>query len=429
MRRSRWMILPLLLLPLGATLAAAQEDKSAEKKAVDWSFSGEIRFRPEYRNNADLKGALDDDLRQGLMRLRFGVTAVFQEDFRLFVQAQDSRAAGEEASTASNEENLDLHQGYLEIRKLGVEGLGLTLGRQEWKYGDERLIGAFGWSNIGRSFDGAKIRYAREKVWLDGLFAEISNRVAAPATGPSTGSELYGVYFHAAPRAGTEYEGYYLGFADHAAVAGETGAAGQTRVDALGGRAKGKAAGFDYLAEATLERGEMKGDDLSAHALAAQAGWTWGSDLKVRAFGGYDYATGDRDSTDGKQEEFFNFFPTNHPLYGYEDYFGWRNLKSPYAGASLSRGRHFVQLKGHLFSLDQAKGRWKDAGGNLMGFDATGASGTKVGKEIDLLYRYAWKEKAAVEGGLSRFAPDEFAKKKRGSDASPWGYVQLTVGF
>ncbi len=101
----------------------------------------------------------------------------------------------------------------------------------------------------------------------------------------------------------------------------------------------------------------------------------------------------------------------------------------PHAGVSLVRGKHFAQIKGHLFSLDQAAGPWKDAAGNVMGFDPTGNSGTRVGKEIDLTYRYAWTEKAAVEAGASRFTPDEFAKKTRGSDASPWGYVQLTVGF
>jgi alginate export protein len=422
MKRIVWLlILSLFALPL-----AAQEAKAPEKKPVDWSFSGEIRFRPEYRDNADLNSDANDDLRQGFMRLRLGVAATFQEDYRLFVQAQDSRVAGEEVSTASNEKNLDLHQGYVEIAKLGAERLALTLGRQEWKYGDERMIGAYGWNNVGRSFDGVKLRWSGEKYWLDGLFAEVTSRVTAGAT---TGSELVGAYYHVAPKAGSEFEGYTLGYFDHTDAAGETGALGQTHVIAVGGRAKSKAGGFDYLAEAAVERGEIRGDDLSAVAAGGQGGWTWGGEWKLRAFGGYDYATGDKDPTDGKQEEFFNFFPTNHPLYGYEDYFGWRNLKSPYAGASFSRGKHFVLLKGHLFSLEQARGPWKDAAGNVMGFDPAGASGTKVGNEIDLLYRYALKEKAALEAGVSRFAPDEFAKNTRGSDASPWGYVQLTVGF
>jgi len=34
----------------------------------------------------------------------------------------------------------------------------LKIGRQELIYGDERLIGAFGWNNIGRVFDAAKLR-------------------------------------------------------------------------------------------------------------------------------------------------------------------------------------------------------------------------------------------------------------------------------
>ena len=35
----------------------------------------------------------------------------------------------------------------------------LKVGRQELSYGDERLVGAFDWNNIGRVFDAAKLRY------------------------------------------------------------------------------------------------------------------------------------------------------------------------------------------------------------------------------------------------------------------------------
>jgi hypothetical protein len=186
---------------------------------------------------------------------------------------------------------------------------------------------------------------------------------------------------------------------------------------------------FDFAAEAADQGGRYLGDDLSARAAAAQAGVTWGAGFKVRAFAGYDFATGDKDPADGKRQEFFNFFPTNHPHYGYVDYEGWRNIRSPYAGAALSRGRHFAQAKAHRFSLDQERGPWKDAAGSTLGSDPAGASGRSVGREIDLTYRFAWTDKAAVEGGLSRFAPGRFARLTRGDDASRWAYLMLTFAF
>ncbi|MCI0409757.1 MAG: alginate export family protein [Acidobacteria bacterium] len=403
--------------------AGAQEN---EEKKVQWKLSGEVRIRPEWRNNQDLNSQVDDQTSEVFMRFRLGVEATIKEDFRVFIQAQDSRVWGEETSTISNEQNLDLHQGYLEVKDLGVKGLSFSVGRQEWTYGDQRLIGNLNWSNVGRSFDGARVRWQLGKFTSDLLWAEITNRLVAGAT---TGADLLGVYTQSRPRAGAEYEGYLLGYANRIEAPGETGAPGSSHVYGLGARAKDRFGGFDFTLEAVVERGDFNGDDLRAEAFGTILGWTWWSATKTRAFGGYDYATGDHDNTDGEQNQFFNFFPTNHPLYGYMDYEGWRNIKSPYAGVSLIHGRHFYQVKGHHFDLQSASGPWQDAGGAILGFDPAGNSGTDVGNEVDLSYRFDWREKAKVEVGLSRFWPGQFAENTRGGDASDWGYIQLTWGF
>src|SRR5262245_8964535 len=183
------IVASVLLLPTLAPAADPQTPPAQPAKDVTWSLNGEVRLRPEYRNNFDLDSGADDDMRQGFMRLRLGFNVDIKEDYRVFVQAQDSREAGVEASTASNEKNIDLHQGFLEIRKMGAKGLGLVAGRQELKYGDERMIGAYGWNNVGRSFDGVKIRYTRERWWVDGIAAQLS-RNPVTTFGPTEGSDL-----------------------------------------------------------------------------------------------------------------------------------------------------------------------------------------------------------------------------------------------
>jgi len=424
MRAATCLLGALTLIPGGA---ATQE----KAEGVKWSISGEARFRPEWRDNFDLDSASDDDLRDGFIRLRLGFVVDIAEGYRVFMQAQDSREAGEESATApvatsTNERNLDIHQGYLEIKKTGVKGLGVTAGRQEIFYGEHRLMGNFGWNNVGRAFDGVKVRLARERFFLDAFVARISNTAAAGAT---EGSDLFGVEYQAGVRKGAEYGAYWLEFAESLGLAGETGALGTTRIDAFGGRMKERFGRFDLNVEAVVEAGEFRGDDLSAAAFAAQGGYTGGEKTKTRAFAGYDYATGDEDSTDGERQEFFNFFPTNHLHYGYADLEGWRNIVSPYAGVSVASGRHFAQAKVHRFGLHEKGGPWKDAAGNVLGFDATGASGTNVGTEIDLTYRFSLRDKASLEGGFSRFTPGRFAENTRGDDPSHWAYVMLTVGF
>ncbi|MBI1950015.1 MAG: alginate export family protein [Acidobacteria bacterium] len=439
------LVVPALLAAVGDA-AGVEEAKSGEtKKPVQWTFSGEVRFRPEYRDDADLNRDIDDLRRQGFMRMRLGVEAMFRDRYRVFIQPQDARVAGEETSTASNEKNLDLHQGFLEIVTGEGRRLQWRFGRQEWIYGDERLIGAFGWDNVGRAFDGARVRYARGRFWLDGLLGQLSSRATTVTTTPgpagtpsiislrTDGGTLYGVYAQSAAREGAQYEGYILGFDDHVDLPSPPGPAavdeGDTRIHALGGRAQDRFGRFDFTVEAAVETGRNQGDDLSAWAAAAQGGVTIGSAARVRLFAGYDFATGDEVPADGERQEFFNFFPTNHPHYGYADYEGWRNIASPYAGVSVTRGRHFILAKLHDFGLEEARGPWKDAGGNLLGFDPTGASGTGVGREIDLLYRVGLGDRTVLEGGWSRFAPGEFARATRGDENSDWAYVMLTVGF
>jgi hypothetical protein len=426
---------PGLVMPAAGLVTPACAE---EQKDLAWTLSAEARFRPEYRDDFDLESGADDDQRLGLMRLRLGVDVAWKQQVRVFAQVQDSRAAGEEASTASNEKNLDLHQGYADLAPFSRTDLSFRIGRQEWGYGEERMIGPFGWDNIGRSFDGFRARWVRSRWTLDGLAARISSRSTPVTTPPitppeagsaaTTGSDLFGVYAHWAPRNGDEIDLYWLEFADQASAPGEVaGTSGRTRIDAFGVRLKETAGRFDVVFEGVAETGQAGGDDLSALAAALQAGWTWGDELKTRLFAGYDFATGDDDPDDGDREEFFNFFPTNHPHYGYSDFMGWRNLESPSIGVSLKRGKHFGVVKGHVFDLESERGPWKSAGGAVLGFDPAGSSGTRVGSELDLLYRYAWMEKAAVEAGYARFDPGGFADATRGSDSSDWAYVMLTI--
>jgi hypothetical protein len=430
---SACLSLSLLSITLSHAAEPAPAPPPEEPRKLSWGLSAEARFRPEWRQDADLDHRVDDDRRFGLMRLRLGLLLGYGP-WKIFAQAQDARVAGEEASTVANEQNLDLHQGWVEISKLAGDRLALTIGRQEWKYGDERMIGAFGWDNIGRSFDGVRGRVSGKRWFLDTLAARVTSvprteELSQPVAGPTTGSDLYGVYGHITPRQTSEYEPYALVFDDNVRFGGETGTLGESLVNALGGRVKERWGHVDMTVEAAWETGEWRGDDLTAAAAAGVVGWTLGDPWKLRFYAGYDFATGDEDPADGEREEFFNFFPTNHPHYGYADYEGWRNLRSPHGGVSWNSGRHFVLGAYHRFLLEEEAGPWKDAAGNVLGFDPTGSSGTHVGGEWDLLYRLALMETAGLESGISLFQPGRFARRTRGDDPSCWASVMLTVSF
>jgi len=89
------------------------------------------------------------------------------------------------------------------VSSLAGGRLALTFGRQEWKYGDERLVGGFGWDNVGRAFDGFKGRVSSGKWFVDTLAARVSSlprseELSAPGSGATTGATSMGLR---APRA------------------------------------------------------------------------------------------------------------------------------------------------------------------------------------------------------------------------------------
>lgn len=426
-RRSVTGAFCVLAILAAADPAPAHGAESAGADAWKADLSGEVRLRGEYRDDNDLDRGEDDDRREGLQRVRLGVKLTRGEEVSVFVQAQDSRVAGEEEGTVSDEKNLDLHQGYVEVRAFGRSGLVLYAGRREWAYGDQRLIGNFGWDNVGRAFDGATLHWQRRGVWVDGFYGRLDHEVVN-AAGGTRGDSLAGAYAQWSPRKGDEWEGYAILFHDSAEAAGE-GGSGTTRVEMLGARARSQVRRLEYRLEAAVQRGRFNGDDHRAGAAAAQLGLDLGSRKRWRAIAGYDFAAGDADAADGEHGEFFNFFPTNHPHYGAMDLFGWRNLRSPWMGASFASARHGAQVRIHLFALDEAGGRWSSAGGATLGFDAAGGSGRRVGREADVTYRFGWSERIALEAGASRFEPGRFAEATRGPDPSHFGYLMLSVSF
>jgi hypothetical protein len=135
------------ILPPGSLVA--QDDDEYPKI----SFDGQFRLRAE----ADGRTTGTKPDYATLSRIRGGVRVGLTDWIRAYVQLQDARAWGSELNTLTDAgaDNFDMHQGYAELG--GTGAFNTRLGRQEMILGDERLVGAVGWSNTGRSFDGVRL--------------------------------------------------------------------------------------------------------------------------------------------------------------------------------------------------------------------------------------------------------------------------------
>src|SRR5215831_141706 len=115
------------------------------------SFDLDLRGRLE--GTTALNSAPSADYVYLLTRIRGGAYIKPSEHLSAYLQFHDTHALGLPLSkVASNmRDTFDLRQGYLQ-----ADGgpLRFRAGRQELKYGSERVIGISDWTNNSRTFDG-----------------------------------------------------------------------------------------------------------------------------------------------------------------------------------------------------------------------------------------------------------------------------------
>jgi hypothetical protein len=131
------------------------------------TISGDMRVRPEYRNNNNLQHntqAQGHDNRfftQQLIRLGFHYE--LSPDVVFFLQPQVSNNFGTSGPNASGSD-LFLRQGFILVRNFLLPNLTLKAGRQLVVWGNHRIFGHFDWNNVGFAFDGVTMRYNHAMV-------------------------------------------------------------------------------------------------------------------------------------------------------------------------------------------------------------------------------------------------------------------------
>ena len=167
--------------------------------AQEMKINAQFRYRGEFAKNKSAFNAatFGDNLAGdsfGLLRSRIGLTFTGTDNVSAFFQLQDARRLGEETSTLfdADADQFDLHQGYLTVNRFLSDDLSLKLGRMELALGNQRFIGAVGWSNTGRSFDGAFLE--RKNNPLSFTLFGVSIHEEVPTLHFDPDENLYGLF-------------------------------------------------------------------------------------------------------------------------------------------------------------------------------------------------------------------------------------------
>jgi hypothetical protein len=232
-----------------------------------------------------------------------------------------------------------LHEGY--VRPRFGEHAWLQVGRFEMSYGDEWLIGANGWHETGRSFDGVRVHLGAQTsaAFGDVFFSLLrEGRTAAEATTSddrigSGDQMLLGVYGDLGPLIAENFHLDPYGLLLMAPRSNRIYAAGAlapVRREAayegtFGLRVKGEYGVVDYRVEGGIQFGQRTQDTRVVDALAGAADGEIGFHLpaSIRIAVGGTFASGD-DPTTNKDEGWADRFSQPHRWLGLSDMFRTR---------------------------------------------------------------------------------------------------------
>lgn len=438
-------------------------------KALD--LGGQFRTRLEYRDHLAIPGvpgAIDfrdhgapDENSYWLFRTKLHMGFKPTDWAGVYVEGRDSFSSSDLRDPELETDRLDLHQAYLALGDAKRFPLTAKVGRQELAYGDERLVGAFDWNNIGRVFDAAKVRYETPEVWVDAF----AGRVVIPRdrhfNEPNDYDWFWGLYGSSQKLVTwQETQLYFLGRnasedSPRAFTGGLVGLASPRDIYTVGTRMKslpGTLHGWDYSFEAAGQFGSFQAGqgtrrlEHEAYALHAGGGYIFARcPAKPRLGVEYNFASGDSNPTDGEHGTFENLFPTNHKFYGFMDVLSWQNMHNvrlnaavkPLTGLNVTLDYHLFWLADtadYFYMVNGAPRSTGAAPGSGTGYNLNPGYDSFVGSELDLVATYALKNWANLQAGYGHFFTGDYVEQSlgaptHGSSDADWVYVQVAINF
>ncbi len=491
----------IALLTLALPAFAGSPEKKTDTKPADDALTfadglltldilDRLRFE-ERKNNGSFNNNAADPSNGGVVlnQLRVGLAIKPADWIKIYGQTQDlrqwygKRGNVPGVSGAQGDDSFDIRQAYVELGNLKEFPLTLTVGRQVLTYGDSRLVADRGWNDLGRTFDGVKLRFQNDKFWVD-AFAVRPVQIRKESINDSDSADnFFGLY------GGTDILGFqttelYVLYRDKSDAQPDLSPTNKTnpsgaydgnaqRNVTIGTRWKSKDGalhGFDYTTEFAYQFGDLwtgarTTPRLSQHgfALAFKGGYTWENVPWTPRFGiGYDYASGDKNPKDGSSQTFQNLFPSNHENTGYMDEFAWSNLHCVRASLSANPIKSLkLSADFRAFWLAETTDYWYTSTGNGNTLRTTtpsttvttvttkkGVTTTKTttqagkdvrtlnasnfaGTEIDLSAKWTVNKHLSFLVGYSHFFAGSYLKQTGGGIANDgdFAYAQVTLKF
>lgn len=382
-------------------------------------LGGEYRLRDQHEfrlRGRNLSGLNDDFL---LQRTRFYGNLRLGEGLRLYGEALDSATSAQRHTPLPTELNgIEALNLFADVRLLDHDRGQLwgRVGRQELQYGSQRLVSPAEWNNILRTFDGAKLFWRGKKWDIDAFwvrpvaFGILPQSQLSPDR-PDVTQDFYGAWSTYRGIEKQTFDFYYLGLTSYDAPISPAYPV-NSNLQTIGSRWEGRQMNVLWDFEGGYQFGRYASGIQSAGFAVAGAGYEFAdARWKPRTWLYYDWASGDANPANGRHGTFNQLFPWGHRYFGFMDLVGRQNIRdlNMLVTANPTEKTNLL-LWYHIFHLAQARDALYNVSGNPIRISPTGAAGTYVGQELDLLVQFVINPRADVLFGYSHFFAGSFVK-------------------
>lgn len=480
-KRCGWLlvlgVLFLLSVPAladegGVKKTAAQQATKVMSTLKELGLSGGVQMLSINGDNLtdfndESAGAVDSDSFGSIVtRIRVAWDLAVSDDTSAKVEVQNINVSGDGADfrntgSADDENDLELYQGYAQIKGLGGTEVNLKAGRQELVYGGEMLLGDADFYG-GLSHDALKLNWARENYWVDFFWSKLSegNAARTGTSGGLTGDigtlagappdkdlDLWGLYGSVKVNPDWNLDAYALKNRDRRVGPGD-----DERLT-YGARLAGTAMGnLGASAEVALQTGDVDvppgpgvlgQGDIDARAYEINVHWDFKDQQYSPRLGVmFANASGDEDDDDEDVETFNPLFGDSHHRYGNSDLFTLTNLDYWGIYVTASHEKWSGGFKWNMYEADKGDDTTGGAGGTVIttrGTVGTATSETRdedVGDGWDAWVGYNYSDAVNFLLNFSMLSPDDFIEQSfaplntETSDDDAWRlYVQMQLKF